>query len=1210
MQNTNDESIIRLNNLLYKSLYNSAHAQIIKKVLPVLEAFENDSQDEIQVSFSSAHTSYFPLWCTVLQHILSKKLFDIDSDISSTTSYITQPLIIVTPNDEQARILFQTICAFSTLSYDKNSQAVKKNIFLPAWGAALGTPIAQYAPIRAARASSLYALAFDVPNILVCSIEQWNQLLPPRKAFTQNLLSLTTNQPHDPISISETLIRWNYIRVPRVSNEGEFALRGEVLDIYISKNTNAMNINFPVRVVFDFGTIESIKLFDLCTQLTTTHLSYVNIHPRSEYIWNSERIATLKKNCHNLFPEISTTALNKTIEQIELNGHDEWDYLYAMFSYDDPEHITQYFDNTPLVLFSNYEILHKLEDSYWNRQKNLFLSMGNIHCVPRYSRLFNMINESCKSIVTIPVYRTSNIKSTVAIGDIENNKFAGNLSYFVKYIHSNIDETMNEEKKYSVFLCTDDINHLKRITLLIKGASAQNPLSLSVEDSFIETSALHFVITDIASGFSLPEEKIALYSEVDLLGKKLHHFDSDSSNPIDTLQQIELGDLIVHIQYGIGKFIKLSRLTIKGVEKDFIQLVYANEEKLYIPIEQMNMIQRYIGQAKDKVSLDTIGGKAWEKKKRKALEKIEDMSEELIEVHAKRNAMVGYKFSSGEEWEEEFIKKFPFEETVDQHRVWDEISVDMETPRPMDRLVVGDVGFGKTELAFRAAFRAISSGKQVAFLVPTTILAEQHFYSAIDRFNGFPVEIAMLSRFLNSKEQEKVVKELKIGKIDLLIGTHRIIQKDIEYKDLGLCIIDEEHRFGVKDKEKIKQYKKSIDCLALSATPIPRTLYQSIVQLRDMSLLNVAPKKRKPIRTFVEKFDENLVSKVIITELDRGGQVFYLHNRIASLEEVQNFIERLVPQATVATASGKMEAKQLEDTMYRFVNKGVNVLVSTTIIENGIDIPNVNTIIIDRADNYGIAQLYQLRGRVGRSDQTSFAYLLYPDELSISEVALKRLSIISDNSELGAGFQIAMRDLEVRGSGNLLGKEQSGSIFAIGYEHYIRLLDETMKKLKGISLSAPEPEFDLTYTGFIPDTFVNDTSTKMGIYKQIASVSTLDQYESLITNIEDTYGHIPEEVRNLFWISKLRILCTSLYISSLKEKSTSFELTFIKLVQVSHKNITTLIQSGKIRTSKHASNILIVPMEKKMYPTLEEKYKLLNECLMSIVAPSTANNTI
>ena len=495
-----------------------------------------------------------------------------------------------------------------------------------------------------------------------------------------------------------------------------------------------------------------------------------------------------------------------------------------------------------------------------------------------------------------------------------------------------------------------------------------------------------------------------------------------------------------------------------GTERDYIKLEYAGEEFAFVPIEQVNLVQKYIGNEGNAPKIDTIGSKTWENRKNRLKKAVEDLAQKLIDLYSRRKASAGYAFPKDTEWQVAFEAAFPYEDTQDQLSVTKEIKEDMEKPVPMDRLLCGDVGYGKTEIAMRAAFKAVLGGKQVAFLAPTTILAEQHYETCVERFKNFPVSIAHLSRFVAKKDQKKIIEKLALGEVDILIGTHRIIQNDIKFKNLGLLIIDEEQRFGVKDKERLKVMKNNIDSLALSATPIPRSLHMSLLKIRDMSLLTTPPQNRKPIETVISEYNDDKIAKAIRNEVERGGQVFYLHNRVETLEETRIKLERLVPEMLIDTAHGQMTSDELDDIFHRFKMGGFHVLVATTIIENGIDIPNVNTIIIDRADMYGVSQLYQLRGRVGRSDKKAYAYLFYPENKVLSEVAMKRLQVISDFTELGSGFKIAMKDMEIRGAGNLLGRDQSGDVYSVGFDMYLRLLNEAISILTKQKDYKPESE--------------------------------------------------------------------------------------------------------------------------------------------------------
>ena len=639
-----------------------------------------------------------------------------------------------------------------------------------------------------------------------------------------------------------------------------------------------------------------------------------------------------------------------------------------------------------------------------------------------------------------------------------------------------------------------------------------------------------------------------------------------------------------------------------GNERDYIKLEYADEEFVFVPIEQVNLVQRYIGNEGENPRMDKIGSKSWENRKNKVKKAVEDLAEKLISLYSRRQASRGYPFPKDNEWQTAFEASFPYEDTPDQYTVNQEIKRDMEQPVPMDRLVCGDVGFGKTELAMRAAFKAVMGGKQVAFLAPTTILAEQHYENCIERFKNFPVKIAQLSRFVTPKEQKKILKELEQGSVDILVGTHRIIQKDVRYKDLGLMIIDEEQRFGVKDKERLKNLKANIDCLAMSATPIPRTLHMKLLKIQDMSLLTTPPQTRKPVETIVDEYTEEAVAKAIRQEVDRGGQVFFLHNRVESLEDTRLKLQRLLPEMMIDVAHGQMSAEELDDIFRRFKMGGFHVLVATTIIENGIDIPNVNTIIIDRADMYGVSQLYQLRGRVGRSDRKAYAYLLYPEHKVLSEVAMKRLQVISDFTELGAGFKIAMKDMEIRGAGNLLGRDQSGDVYSVGFDLYVRLLNEAVERLTSQKDYQVQNEvlMELEYTGFIPDTYVHSIQTKMEIYKKVAGVQTKEELDQMYNELEDRFGPIPDEVYSLLSLAEVRIIARKLAITNLRERKGEITVEFGRVSDISIDKLMGLIREnpGRIRLDSQHPNQIILSTGKI---GLKEKSEFIKEKLEKLV---------
>nr|MDE5898891.1 transcription-repair coupling factor [Treponemataceae bacterium] len=705
----------------------------------------------------------------------------------------------------------------------------------------------------------------------------------------------------------------------------------------------------------------------------------------------------------------------------------------------------------------------------------------------------------------------------------------------------------------------------------------------------------------VSEGFAVPELKLRVIQENEIFGRKNYVPKSlrrVKSKALDTFVELNPGDFVVHVNYGIGVFRGIERVRAMGNERAYNRRENAGEEFVFVPIEQVNLVQRYIGSEDSAPHLDRIGSKAWENRKSKVRREVEDLAKKLIDLYSRRKASAGFPFPPDTEWQTMFEAAFPYEDTPDQIVVTEEVKRDMEKPVPMDRLICGDVGYGKTEIAMRAAFKAVLGGRQVAFLAPTTILAEQHYESCVERFHSFPVRIAHLSRFVQPSEQKKILSEAADGKIDILIGTHRIIQKDVAFKNLGLMIIDEEQRFGVKDKERLKVLKNNIDSLALSATPIPRTLHMSLLKIRDMSLLATPPQNRQPVETVIEPFSDGRIAAAIRKEVERGGQVFYLHNRVESLGQTRARLERLLPEMLVDVAHGQMTSGELDDIFRRFKMGGFHVLVATTIIENGIDIPNVNTIIIDRADMYGVSQLYQLRGRVGRSDRKAYAYLLYPENRSLSEIAMKRLQVISDFTELGSGFKIAMKDMEIRGAGNLLGRDQSGNFHSVGFDMYMRLLDDAVNRLTAAEGGHIQMEtlLELEYSGFIPDSYVQNAQTKMEIYKKIAAVQEQAELDSVYNELLDRFGPVPEEASSLLALAEIRILCRRLKIASIKERNGVAAVEFASVSDISIDKVLNLIASsaGAVKLNQSNPNTLFL-MTGKI--GLREKSEFIREKL-------------
>ncbi len=711
-------------------------------------------------------------------------------------------------------------------------------------------------------------------------------------------------------------------------------------------------------------------------------------------------------------------------------------------------------------------------------------------------------------------------------------------------------------------------------------------------------------VSSIDQGFMLTAEKIMCVLDSEIFGRRKRRertLVETLSSPLDSFVSLKSGDYVVHINYGIGQFEKIDRVKSGETERDYIKIKYNGGETLYVPIEQTNLVQKYIGNDGKPPKLDSIGSQNWAKKKEKARENAEILARELVHLYALREHTPGYPFSKDTDWQVAFEASFPFTETPDQIKCIDEIKSDMESDKCMDRLVCGDVGYGKTEIAFRAAFKAIMSGKQVAFLAPTVILAQQHYENFKKRVSEFPVKSGLSTRFVSSKENRAVLKGVKDGTVDILFGTHKILSSNVVFKDLGLLVVDEEQRFGVKDKEKIKVLKSSIDSLTLSATPIPRTLYMSLLKVRDMSLLTTAPRERLPIETFIGEYDIEKVKSSIERELERGGQVFYLHNRVEDIEEVVKSLSALLPGVIIEAAHGQMEADRMEEVMHRFIYEGVQVLVSTTVIENGIDIPNVNTIIVDRADRMGLSQLYQLRGRVGRSDRKAYCYLFYPDASRLNSDAIKRLKVLSENTSLGSGFKVSMYDMEIRGAGNILGREQSGHLEAVGLDMYLRLIEEEINKLTDTEKeSEREVLVQLDYTGFIPNSYISDASAKFELYKKIASVKSEGELDALKMEIERRYGVFPEEVDNLFSIAEIKIVARILKISSLREFKHTIDVVFSSVVDLNPSKVVSLItlSNGRVRLDPKEFNHLLIETDTV---SLKDKAVMILETLRRLM---------
>jgi len=1038
----------------------------------------------------------------------------------------------------------------------------------PWWGTMLYRGVSPQAAVFGQRVKILYEMMSMEQGIIVASLRSFLASLPPREYMQELLLPIRIGSELDTYYLEKRLQEFGYLRVPRVSVAGEFALRGEVLDIFLPGYEEA------VRIVFEFDEVEEIKFFSPVTQASGEKIREIQLYPTKEVVWDEERLSVLKSN-------LSESAAGSLMENLKVKGEFRGEELYYPLAFERASSLTDYLGEESFLFLCDMESLNAGEEilsSEYSELYNKACEQGLI--VPEPDSFLSTMSDrsgSHRKSIQIHNLKQEDNPDSLHFHSDPGRSFFGNINYLKDEIR------IFRDRNFKIFIFAESESQSDRIRFMLK----------EFEPEVIPES--------ISGGFSLPEDRVLVIQENEIFGRKKKAPASVrkvKSEVIDSFVELNPGDFIVHVNYGIGRFKGIERMRAAGNERDYISLEYAGEETIFIPIEQVNLIQRYIGQENRNPRLDKIGGKSWDNKKKKVRKSVEDLADRLVKLYAGRQTARGYAFPGDDDFQVEFEASFPWQETRDQLQAIDEIKEDMESPRPMDRLVCGDVGYGKTEIAMRAAFKGVIGGRQVAFLCPTTILAEQHYENFQERFKRFPVRIAMLSRFVSRADQKETLKRVESGEIDLLIGTHRILSKDIQFRNLGLMIIDEEQRFGVKDKERLKEIKTNIDCLTLSATPIPRTLHMSLVKIRDMSVLKTAPKNRQPIETFIQEFDPETIARAIRREVERGGQVFFLHNRVESLESIQIFLQELVPEVFVETAHGKMSSRELEEIMHRFIHGAFQVLVSTTIIENGIDIPNVNTIIIDRADMYGISQLYQLRGRVGRSERLAYAYLLYPESRALSEIAMKRLQIISDFTDLGSGFKIAMKDMEVRGAGNLLGSEQSGDILAVGFDMYLKLLEDAIavRSTEEREEEPPEVYLELDYTGFIPDTYIHDPTEKMEVYKKIASITGREEQDRIYSELYDRFGPLPAEVQSLMALAEIRIICRQLWISALKERRGVVYIDFGKVAILSVDKIMKLISrsSGQVKLDAAHPERLIIETGRI---GLEEKSEYLRERL-------------
>ncbi|MCR4911278.1 MAG: transcription-repair coupling factor [Bacilli bacterium] len=975
-------------------------------------------------------------------------------------------------------------------------------------------------------------------EIVIANLASLVRFLPVPELFKNNTIKIKVEQKINLQDIRKTLVEAGYTKVNKIDSTLQFAIRGDILDIF------SVNTDDPVRIELFDDEVESIREFDIGTQSSKKQINKVEILPANDFLFTPEELkgasekifSRLEKDQEILSPVDFTNLRNVTetdVMDILESNYSPRIYRYFSLIANKTNTLVDYCKGYNLVLVDepaikeSYDLLAEESHSFLYE---LFENGRMISHLEMYENYYDLDYDHSRLIRT-KIFKSDENDITFAC---KNVPFVVNRDIDAVNI---INSYLNEEYQVNISLSSKE-----QLNLVIDLLNFSN-LSFEMVDalSFSDKAKIGLSIYSLPSGFVLEDEKLVVLTGKELFNDKVRvtRFDNrfKEGTILTSYEELNPGDYVVHEYQGIGQFLELQTLEVDGEHQDYLKLAYQGGEILYVPLNQFHLIRKYTGKEGIKPRLTRLHTKDWERTKAKIKERIKDLAERLFNLYVERSHIEGFSFPKDDDFQEAFENNCEFDLTKDQDRAIKEIKADMESNHPMDRLLCGDVGFGKTEVAFRAAFKAINSGKQVAILCPTTLLARQHYEVALSRFFGFDIKIALFSRLVPMKKQNEYIREIRDGNVHLVIGTHRLLSKEIVFKDLGLLIVDEEQRFGVEQKEKIKELKTNVDVLTLTATPIPRTLQISLLGVRSLSQINTPPKDRMPIQTYVTPYRFDVVKELITRELGREGQVFYLHNRVETIYQTANRLQRVMPEATISVIHGKMDKDSIEDTMLKFYSGEIQVLVCTSIIENGIDVPNANMIIVEDSERYGLAQLYQIKGRVGRGDRIAYAYLMYNDAKVLKEDTQKRLKALQDFSALGSGYKIAQRDLMIRGAGDILGPEQAGFIDSIGLDMYIKLLNEAVQEKVTGKENKPleyEVNLNLKMDAYIPEAFANDQN-KIELYQDILSASSTDSLLEVKNKMIDMYGKLPQEVELLFLKRNIHLLIQSLETASLKE---------------------------------------------------------------------------
>lgn len=989
-------------------------------------------------------------------------------------------------------------------------------------------------------------------GVVVTTTQGLQYKLVPASSFNQGGLTFKQDEDLPLAELPEKLLALGYRRENIVARPGEFAQRGDILDVYPVAREK------PVRIEFFGDTVDTVKEFEPSTQRSGDYLKQLRLGAAQDRVFSKEQLLAAGQRLSAALKKTPTAAQRyaDSLDQLQA-GHLPQDYAFLIdFLLTKPVSLTSYLAEAGVLVFDDWAQINKeaqavdeanntflkeaVADGSWLPDQTLRLPFSQVMKKDGHVHLYlSMFQRSLGRVKLAGLYNWPTQDAEQFFSQL--NMLKNRLAEWHK-------------AKQTVILQANSPKRLRQISQSFAEYGLATP---ETNLDQVMTGEAQLVVGGFTQGFTLPKNGLVYLTERELFNsvrkRKKRVKTLENAQRLRNYTELKPGDYVVHVNHGIGRFEGIKTLTVDGKKRDYITITYQHHDQLFVPADQLRLVQKYTGSEGHRPHINKLGGSEWAKTKRRVQSKVEDIADDLIELYAKREAEKGFAFSPDDELQQEFEASFPYTETPDQLQAIKEVKADMEKPMPMDRLLVGDVGFGKTEVALRAAFKAIQDNKQVAFLVPTTILAQQHFETMQARFKDFPVKFAILSRFQSARETKQILADLADGKLDLVVGTHRLLSKDVHFKDLGLLIIDEEQRFGVKHKEKLKQLKANVDVLTLTATPIPRTLHMSMVGARDLSVMETPPANRYPIQTYVMDEVPSVVRQACLRELQRNGQVFFLHNRIDDIDETTQRLQKLVPEAKIEYIHGRMNQNQLEDVLYSFMNREFDVLVTTTIIETGIDMPNVNTMIIENADHYGLSQLYQLRGRIGRSARLAYAYFLYQPNKVLTEVGEKRLNAIRDFTELGSGFKIAMRDLAIRGAGNMLGAQQHGFINSVGYDLYSQMLADAIKERRGSQKQhKSNAEIMLDVEAYIPDDYIADQEQKIEFYKRIKAIASKDEAQDVekdeAQDVEDElidrFGDYPTSVENLLDVAKLKAVADSAEVLNLHQNKSKISVLF------------------------------------------------------------------